>query len=870
MTKQKRPYNRDHNHDESASDRVVNPHTPLYKLIFEPETLIAGVVVLALVIFATFIYYQSTQDELFAERSAHLTEITSKVADQIDTVMDVGLESASIGSAYLEQTPLPTFDTLFERLESLQNSAQQEGSLFLVLDNEGKYYASDGHSGIWTLDGGVLNSKTDVCLITSLPYDPINTYMLMMHQMDNPCIIEETGTKIEAVAIASNMKIVQDMMTVDGFGSECMTYIVSPENERIYQYTFGQRFIPDANIMTTLSGYRFLKGGNAQVLQEAIAQQKTECMEFVNGDGTNYYVAITGVGNDSLLLFVPTDVLSKNEGSYLFITMGYFTVVAVLLVVCMAYVVTGVIRSRADEKIIQQQSAVNKKLELARDKAEQASRAKTEFLSNMSHDIRTPMNAIIGFTTLARDHIDEKERVADYLGKIESSSNHLLSLINDILDMSKIEHGKIQLRYYDCDLAIVLNELLVMVSDQAERKGLLLESHIQVTHTLIHIDPLRLNQILLNIVGNAIKYTEPGGHIYFSVEEQALDVNDVLNQENVGEEQSLPQSVQEGARYRFTVRDTGIGMNEEYLPEIFDAFSRERNTTISRIQGTGLGLAITKSLVEMMQGTIEVSSELGVGTTFIVSIPMKFMDTQDSEDTLLECEHANASEEDSMRGDAQDTAAAARALSEAHFRVGARDESSKLENDVDSLIDTKETDTPSDRSSCSKENKWVETSSYGLDPRDISTLKQNILDNECMIPGVTVPLLLAEDNELNAMIVTGLLEDKGFKITWVKDGKAAVDAMKTADPSTYALILMDAQMPIMGGHDAARMIRSLDNKQCANIPIIALTADAFEEDRQRAFEAGMNAHVAKPLNAHELFTTIITLLPEDVLAISQQ
>ena len=139
-----------------------------------------------------------------------------------------------------------------------------------------------------------------------------------------------------------------------------------------------------------------------------------------------------------------------------------------------------------------------------------------------------------------------------------------------------------------------------------------------------------------------------------------------------------------------------------------------------------------------------------------------------------------------------------------------------------------------------------------------------------MIPGVTVPLLLAEDNELNAMIVTGLLEDKGFKITWVKDGKAAVDAMKTADPSTYALILMDAQMPVMGGHDAARMIRSLDNKQCANIPIIALTADAFEEDRQRAFEAGMNAHVAKPLNAHELFTTIITLLPEDVLAISQQ
>lgn len=873
MAKQKRIHNK-RVQEESNPESSARSHTPLYKLILEPETLIGGLVVLALVIFASFIYYQSTQDELFAERSAHLTEITIKVADQIDTVMDVGLESASIGSAYLEEKPLPTLKTLFERLDSLQDSAQQEGSLFLVLDNAGNYYASNGRSGAWELDGGVLNSDDDICLITTLPYDPINTYMLMMHRMKSPCVIDETGAKIEAIAIASNMKIVQDMMTVDGFGSQCMTYIVSPENKRIYQHTFGQRFIPDTNIMKTLADYRFIKGGSAQTLQEAIAEQKTECMEFVNGDGTNYYVAITGVGNDSLLLFVPTDVLSENEGSYLVITIGYFTVVAILLVLCMAYVVTVVIRSRADEKIIQQQSEINKKLELARDRAEQASKAKTEFLSNMSHDIRTPMNAIIGFTTLARDHINETKRVDDYLGKIESSSNHLLSLINDILDMSKIEHGKIQLCYHDCDLAIVLDELLVMVADQAEKKGLLLESHIQLAHTLVYIDPLRLNQILLNIVGNAIKYTEPGGQVFFSVEELAFDTFASSGHESE-EAQSILSSAQEGTWYRFIVRDTGIGMKEEYLPEIFDAFSRERNTTISRIQGTGLGLAITKSLVEMMQGTIEVSSVLGVGTTFTVTIPLRFMDASKMDCAVPFANQLTLGNHDCPTGQEECDQSSALGTTSGEIET-VLSQASEQANDkgigdrgAGCVVGAQ--DKVTSRCDCAQQkNQQTQSTLCIANPCPISEVKQKILEDEHLAPGLTIPLLLAEDNDLNAMIVTGLLEDKGFEITWVKDGKAALDAMAEASPSTYALILMDAQMPVMGGHEAARKIRALDNAWGADVPIIALTADAFEEDRQKAFDAGMDAHVAKPLNAHELFATIIALLPEELLVTPQQ
>ncbi|MEC4184003.1 ATP-binding protein [Adlercreutzia sp. R21] len=723
--------------------------TGLAKRILGPRAIIAALSGLAFVVAATCFYYHTVEEQLFDERDAHLTEITMKVADQLRTVMDVGLESASIAGAALAETPLTSEDALIERLAQLEKAADHRGSIFVAFDDDGSYCTAAGMTGRWVAKGAYANAENVTFAIGGLPYDTINTYLFMICRLPAPVPVGDEGRAVTHLAIASNMATIQEMLDVAGFGDECLTYLVTPEGQRIYQHTFGRKFIGTPNVLDTTDTYDFVAGGNAGTLRTAVADQGTECLEFRTAGGQDYFVCATALRDASLMLFVPTDTLSVGEGNFLITTFGYFLVVAVVVVAMAAAIMSFISQARADVALIAQQEEANRRLgeanralAAARDKAELASRAKTEFLSNMSHDIRTPMNAIIGFTNLAETHLDDRARVQDCLEKISSSSNHLLSLINDILDMSKIEHGKLQLQEEPCDLRAVLRELADMVRDQAQAKGLTLDLDDRgIEHSWVVTDALRLNQVLINIVSNAIKYTKEGGVRITAAEEEGT--------------------------YRFIVADTGVGMGADYLPEIFDAFTRERNTTLSNIQGTGLGLAITKNLVEMMGGSITVESEPGRGSTFTVTLPLTLAERNDAA--------AEAAEEE-----------------------GAAD----LEG---------------------------------------------------------LHILLAEDNELNALIVVGILGDAGIRIDWVDNGQKAVDAMAQAAPGTYDAVLMDAQMPVMGGYDAARAIRDLPDTHAASVPIIALTANAFAEDKQRAFEAGMSAHVAKPINTKELLAVIARL-----------
>ncbi len=721
------------------------------------QGLVAAALGMALIVGATLGYFNITQDELFSERSSHLTEITRKVAGQIGTILDAGYESASVAGAYLAEAPLEGVESLFARLESLAQAANYEtmSNVFVAFDDRGGYYTSRGRTGRWTDRESFDGIASETYAIASLPYDPINTYLLMIRQLPAQLPIEGADATVTHLAIAVNMDMVQEMLDVSGFGEECMTYIVTPDNQRVYQHTFGKSFIGTPNIMDTLATYRFIHGGDVGNLQEDIRTGATGCLEFVDDQGMEYFACTTAVGNDALVLFVPTHVLSANESSYALVTLGYFLVVALIVVALSAVIMGFVMRSRLDSRIIAQQERVNHELEEARDRAELANRAKSDFLSNMSHDIRTPMNAIIGFTALAESHLDDRAQVRDCLDKIGSSSEHLLSLINDILDMSKIEHGKINLQVGPCDLVALLGELQDMMRPQAAMKGLELEADLgAIEHRFVTCDPLRLKQVLVNILGNAIKYTREGT-VRFTAEEQ-------------------PGGRAGMGRYVVTVADTGIGMKAEYLPEIFDAFSRERNSTVSRIQGTGLGLAITKNLVGLMDGTIDVKSELGAGSTFTVTLPLPYADADDAKGAPHSAEAG---------GDEDLTASL----------TGQR-------------------------------------------------------------------ILLAEDNELNAIIVEGILSDAGLAVEWVENGAEAVARVDAAEGGHYAAVLMDAQMPVMGGHEATQRIRKLDDERKASIPIIALTADAFEEDRQRAFEAGMSAHLAKPIHAKELLSTLADLV----------
>lgn len=522
-------------------------------------------------------------------------------------------------------------------------------------------------------------------------------------------------------------------------------------------------------------------------------------------------------------------------------------------------------------------------LEDALFQANRANRAKSTFLSNMSHDIRTPMNAIVGFTNLAITHIDNRERVEEYLKKILTSGNHLVSLINDVLDMSRIESGKMHLDETPCSLPDILHGLSSIV--QADIRAKQLDFYIDTINVLdedIYCDKLRLNQILLNILSNSIKYTPHGGSISMRITE-------------------LPGAPEGFANYRFQIKDTGIGMSEDFVSHIFEPFERERNSTISGIQGTGLGMAITKNIVDMMHGSIEVKSEQNVGTEFIVSLTLRLrsdvkevpvipmlkdcralvvdddFNTCDSvsymlqqiglraEWTLSGKEAILRTRQAIMRGD--------------DYRIYVIDWLMPDMNGIEVVRRIrKESDanapiivlTAYDWTDIEEEAREAGVTAFCSKPLFLSEFR-NCLNSivgktdtaaEAVMPSAhyTGRILLVEDNELNQEIASAILEEAGFDVEIADNGSIAIEMITSSGPGYYRLVLMDVQMPVMDGYTATRAIRGLDNAQLASIPIIAMTANAFEEDRRQAIACGMNGHVAKPINIEKLLETLNNIL----------
>ena len=516
--------------------------------------------------------------------------------------------------------------------------------------------------------------------------------------------------------------------------------------------------------------------------------------------------------------------------------------------------------------------------------AEHANKAKTTFLNNMSHDIRTPMNAIVGFTALATSHIDDKELVQDYLGKISVSSQHLLSLINDVLDMSRIESGKMTLEEVDVHLPDLIHDLRTIITANIAAKQLELFIDTQnVMNEDIITDKLRLNQVFLNILSNAIKFTPNGGHISFYVIEKTSPIPG-------------------HALFEFRIKDTGIGMSREFQKTIFEAFTREKTSTVSGIQGTGLGMAITKSIVDMMGGTISVNSEEGKGTEFIVTIPCRLSGKPAGNEAIPELQGLRVLVVDDdtdaclsicsmlrnigMKPDwttqgheAIIRAKEARDQSEA-FRAYIVDWQIPDMNGVEVVRRIRSVigdDAPFiiltayDWSDVEKEAKEAGVSAFCSKPVFLSELRKVLAapfqngavetepQNQAMdFTGKRV--LLAEDNEMNQLIAQAILTEVGLEVVIANNGEEAVSMMKESPNGTFNIILMDIQMPLMDGYEAARLIRGLDDPAKAGIPIVAVTANAFEEDRKLALEAGMNGHLAKPYDIPKMMETLKQLL----------
>jgi len=519
--------------------------------------------------------------------------------------------------------------------------------------------------------------------------------------------------------------------------------------------------------------------------------------------------------------------------------------------------------------------------------AEHANRAKTTFLNNMSHDIRTPMNAIVGFTALAASHIDNKEQVQDYLGKISVSSQHLLSLINDVLDMSRIESGKVTIEETEVHLPDVVHDLRTIIQSNITAKQLDLFIDTQdVTHEDIITDKLRLNQVLLNILSNAIKFTPAGGTISFRVIEKPSHVDNIAN-------------------FEFRIKDNGIGMSEEFQKTIFEAFTREKTSTVSGIQGTGLGMAITKNIVDMMGGVITVHSTAGKGTEFVVELPCKISSVSTKFEPLPELQGLRAlvADDDTnaclsvcsmlreigMRPDwtnygKEAVIRAKEALNQAdEFQVYIIDWMMPDLNGIETVRRIRKIIgdsvpiiilTAYDWADIEAEAKEAGVTAFCSKPLFMSELRtvlaQPFIASQDKQPEKSEPVsmqdfsgkrvLLAEDNEMNQMIAEAILTNVGLSVEIACDGTEAVEKVKSAPAGYYDVILMDIQMPKMDGYEATKQIRALDDKKKADIPIIAVTANAFEEDRQIALETGMNGHLAKPYDIPAIMETLKDLL----------
>ncbi len=687
----------------------------------------------------------------------------------------------------------------------------------------------------------------------------------------------------EPVAVLYGVTRLDDLpgtMNIDNiYNASASVYIIDAENGDFILDTWHKTLgnLSDHPHQPTKNGMKW-----DEKMQE-LMNGETGYVVFLSDEPEEWqylYYAPANINNWMIAVSVPEREAFQNlyEIRRVLLIIAGFIVVTICLYYLWARKNARAALDRAVEKAV---------LEEKLQKAEAAEKAKTMFLSNMSHDIRTPMNAIIGFTTLAQTNVGNPERVQEYLGKILSSSNHLLSLINDILDMSRIESGRLNIEEKECSISDIFRDMRNIIQTQMQVKQLdFFMDTMDVTDEEIYCDKLHVNQILLNLLSNAIKFTPAGGSVSLTVRQ-------------------LPEAPRGYGSYEIRVRDTGIGMSPEFAKHIFEPFEREQNTTVSGIQGTGLGMAITKSIVDAMGGSIRVESEQGKGTEFIIRLDFRLQEQEGRIEVIHELEGLRALVVD-------DSFSTCDSVTKMLMQIGMRAEwtmhgkeallrarqAIEIEDEYHAyIIDWVLPDlngvevarqlratvgekvpiivlTAYDWSAIEAEARDAGVTSFCSKPIFLSELRDTLAAaisevetqrHEPVLPGAGEELkgkrlLLVEDNELNREIAQELLRESGFEVETAEDGTVAVEMVKHSNPGYYALVLMDVQMPVMNGYDATKAIRALDNHALADIPIVAMTANAFDEDRRMALDSGMNAHVAKPIDVKKLFEVLNRLL----------
>lgn len=828
------------------------------------------------------------------ERSTQLEDLLSQIRVNLEYGLETHWNIVSVIEAEAEGTHYTDENALIGAINAMEKHFGTDlyDCRLMFLDTMGMAYLTDGSVGIWD-DIGFLSDGYDRHTFVTDTSNVDSTFLAFSQKLEQPITVGTEGKRFTHLVLLKDIKSLKKYYTTESYGGQAVTYIIKSNGTMAYyDANDADDVIGARNIFKVLNEAEYIRGGRfddikAQLSSEGIAAANIQLNQ------TEYYYCLSNLDkyDMTMMLLIPGEyvaVSTMNMMNSALKTMIIFVSILVLLMVLTIMALIKVQRSSQLMKIEQENNKELNKLRLAAEDAmraaESANRSKSTFLSNMSHDIRTPMNAVIGFATLALANVENPHKVKDYLSKILSSGNHLLSLINDILDMSRIESGKIHLDETKANLSEMLHDIKTIVSGQLHAKQLeLYMDTMDVTDEDVYCDKTRLNQVLLNLLSNAIKFTSPGGTVSVRVKQI----------HNAPEGQGM---------YEIRVKDTGIGMSREFAERIFEPFERERNSTVSRIQGTGLGMAISKNIIDMMGGTIEVHTEKNKGTEFVICLSLRLQSERRSVEKIKELEGLKALVVD-------DDFNTCDSVTKMLVQVGMRSEwtlfgkeavlraQQSIEiNDpfhayiidwrlpdmngieVTRRIRSLGDDTPIiiltayDWTDIEEEAKAAGVTAFCSKPMFMSDLRESLLNalghqkdkSEKILPDSEEfkgkRILLAEDNELNREIALELLKEYGFRIDAVENGAEAVKKVTASKPGDYDMVIMDIQMPIMDGYEATRRIRALENTVLSGIPILAMTANAFDEDRKAAEECGMNGFLSKPIIIDELILELQRVL----------
>ena len=712
-----------------------------------------------------FLYHTYIQDIIYEERLNQMEEVTRQMFQNLEDVIDSHWNRVTEECNYLRDANVQTTDELCRHMKKkyeLSAYAEQKITLMAV-DSEGGYYTESGNKGLFReLDYFEENPEKISFVFDSMTDN--QSKMVFLNRLPEPIDLQngEKKTSILYFGIVQDMEQLNPYFECDAYNGNNSVYVLDDNGFKLFNSNQVE-LIKGHNVFSVLQKMKYLHNSSFDKTKAELEEKGCSYSNAVL-DGTEYFYGLKRMENAewTLIFLVPAEYVATNTLKLVNFVMVFIVIFTVIVAVCVMLGISFVMRRNQQEAIrVERENnakleTVNTKLRQAKQAAEdafqvaqEANRSKSSFLANMSHDIRTPMNAIIGITSLIRHDAGDKGKVIEYADKIDTSSQHLLGIINEVLDMSKIEAGKTVFKYSDFSIPDFIQELDTIFRSQiSEKKQTLTITKENIRHEWVNGDQVHLMQIFSNLLSNAIKYTQEGGEIQLLAEE--CESNSSVY-----------------AKYRFLVCDNGMGMSADFKDRIFDAFTRAENSLTNKIQGTGLGMAITKNLVDLMGGTIDVESEPGQGSCFEV-----FMDLKIAEE---------------------------RSASPA------------------SQAETEEQD-------------------------------GNILKG--------MRFLCAEDNELNAEILTELLKIEGAECTICENGKRVLETFEQSVPGDYDMILMDVQMPVMNGYEATKAIRRSSHELAKTIPIIAMTANAFSEDIQHSLAAGMNAHISKPVDMKTLEKTI--------------